>query len=95
MLKTEWLALSLFDSQSHFCVSFGSALTIDVTLVRDEMVVTSYGSTTGVDGTSGEYRKVKFYSDAEFEIFLKIEIRRLLRRQKRQANASVPGITVQ
>lgn len=89
--------MSLFDSQSHFCVSFGSALTIDVTLVRDEMIVTSYGSANGADGTSGEYRKVKFYSDAEFEIFLKLEVRRLLRQQKRQATASAPAtaLTVQ
>ena len=66
-----------------------------MTLVRDEMVVTSYGSTNASDGSSGEYRKVKFFSDAEFEIFLKIEVRRLLRRQKRQAAAFVPEINVQ
>lgn len=84
-LRTEWLSLSLFDSHSQFCVSFGTALTIDVTIVRDEMVVTSYGSSTGTDGTGGDYRKVKFSSDAEFEIFLKLEVRRLLRQQKRQA----------
>lgn len=78
-LKTEWLTLSLFDLHSHFSLSFRDALTIDVTIVRDEMTVISYGPASKPEGTSGEYRKVKFHSDTEFEIFLKLELRRLSR----------------
>jgi hypothetical protein len=64
------LALSIFDLQSHFTLSFRQ-LVLDVTIVRDSMTVNSLG-----DGDV--HRKVKFHSDAEFELFLKIELRRRL-----------------
>jgi len=89
-LRTEWLSLALFDSHSHFCLSCGTDLTFDVTLVRDEMTVISYGPVGGADGSRGDYRKIRFHSDAEFEIFLKLELRRLIRNHKRQAAAPGP-----
>lgn len=79
---------------SHFCLSFGSNLTIDVTIVRDEMTITCFNDVSGGGvlsgsggdgaGAGGTYRKVKFHSDAEFEIFLKMELRRQMKLQKQQ-----------
>ncbi len=66
----DWLPLSLFDFHSHFTVNF-RLLLLDVEIARDEMTVTSMSD-------DGEYRKVDFRSDAEFEIFLKLELRRAL-----------------
>ena len=74
-MKTEWLSLSLFGMHSRFVLSYGSNLTIDVTIVRDEMTITTFDVSGGGGGSTlgGAYRKVKFHSDAEFEIFLKME----------------------
>ncbi len=69
-LNVDWLPLSLFDFHSHFTINF-RLLLLDVEISRDEMTVTSMGE-------DGEYRKVDFHSDAEFEIFLKMEIKRAL-----------------
>jgi len=80
---------------SHFCLSFGTVLFVDATIVRDEITVTTYGTGIRAEGsTSGEYRKIKFHSDAEFEIFLKIELRRLIRQRQRQEAADEGSTTV-
>ena len=70
-LDVEWLALSVFDLQSHFTLRF-QQLVLDVTIVRDSMTVTQIAE-------GGEHRKVHFHSEKEFEIFLKMELRRHLR----------------
>lgn len=67
----EWLALSLFDLHSHFTLCF-QQLTLDVTIVHDSMTVCRIAE-------GGEHRKVSFQSDREFEIFLKLELRRQLK----------------
>ena len=85
-LEIEWLALSLFDLHARFCLTFGQSLTIDVTIVRDDMTVVTQSdwsnkpSSAGQSSCSTAYRKVQFRSDSEFEIFLKIELRRVIRK---------------
>ena len=64
----------MFDLQSHFTLAFGG-LVLDVNIVRDGMTVTRIGD-------SEEHRKVKFYSDEEFELFLKMELRRRILNNK-------------
>jgi hypothetical protein len=73
-MTVDWLeALSIFDLQSHFTLHF-RRLVLDINIVRDGMTVTRMGD--------DEYRKVKFHSDTEFEVFLKMELRRRLRNIK-------------
>jgi len=72
-LVVEWLALSVFDLSAQFSVSFGATWSIDVHMVGDELTVTSFGD-------QGDYRKVKFHTDWEFELYLKTALRRVLRR---------------
>ena len=81
-LTVEWLPLSTFDLHSQCTLCFlGDCL--DVSIERDEMTVTSIGD--------GGYRQVSFYSDSEFEIFLKMEIRRRIRsRRVHKAEAVTP-----
>ena len=74
-ITVEWLALSMFDLQSLFTVVFDQ-LVLDVQIVRDSMTVSRFGE-------QEEHRKVKFYSDAEFELFLKMELRRRLKSEAR------------
>jgi hypothetical protein len=69
-LNVEWLVLTVFDLASQFTVSFRSWY-IDASIVCDELTVTSFGNT-------GEYRKVKFHSDKQFELYLKTALRRAL-----------------
>jgi hypothetical protein len=88
-ISIEWLALSLFDLHTRFCLSFGQSLTIDVAIVRDEMTVITQNEWSNKASSAGQssstaYRKVKFRSDAEFEIFLKIELQRSIRSQSQQ-----------
>lgn len=70
-MSVEWLALSLFDLHSHFTVCFRQVI-LDVTIVRDSMTVCRIAE-------GGEHCKVQFHSDREFEIFLKLELKRQLR----------------
>ncbi|CAB9504461.1 expressed unknown protein [Seminavis robusta] len=83
-ISTEWLAVSVFDLHARFVISFGYSLTVDVTIVRDEMTVVTHNSLDWSSKAAGAVRKVKFRSDAEFEIFLKIEIRRAMKQQSQQ-----------
>lgn len=70
-LNVEWLALSVFDLSAQFTVSFKS-WSIDANIVGDELTVTRFGE-------HGEYRKVKFHTDKEFELFLRIALQRVQR----------------
>lgn len=72
-MAIEWLALSVFDLQSHFTLCFQDFV-VDATIVRDSMTVTRLAE-------GGEHRKVHFHSDKEFEIFLKMELRRQLKKR--------------
>ena len=67
-LLVEWLALSVFDLTAQFTVSFRS-WSIDANIVCDELTVTRFGE-------NGDYRKVKFHTDQEFELYLKTALRR-------------------
>lgn len=60
-LQVQWLPLSLFDLTAHFVITFGD-LVLDANLIGDELTVTHI--------TDEYYRKSKFYSDTEFELFL-------------------------
>ena len=60
-LQIEWLPLSLFDLTAHFIVTLGD-LIFDANLIGDELTVTHI--------VDDYYRKTKFYSDTEFELFL-------------------------
>lgn len=60
-LQIEWLPLYLFDLTAHFIVTFGD-MVLDANLVGDELTVTHF--------VDENYRKTKFYSDSEFELFL-------------------------
>jgi hypothetical protein len=70
-LVVEWLPLSVFDKCSQFVLHYGTFV-IDVTMERDEMTITRFGD-------SGEYRKVRFHSEEEFETFLKLELQKRLK----------------
>lgn len=70
-LVVEWLSLSIFDLHSQFTIACRSWC-VDVHLVADELTVTQFDE-------DGAYRKVKFHSDAEFELYLKTALGRLLK----------------
>ena len=78
-MQVEWLALSIFDLQSHFTLNFWQ-LVLDVNIVRDSMTVTR------LEGDSN-YRKVQFFSEDEFELFLKMELKRQLKAQAEETAA--------
>lgn len=68
-----------------------------MTIIRDEMtLVTRDDSSYSVGEASGSYRKVKFYSDSEFEIFLKLELQRQVKRSQatQQPVAAATAIAV-
>ena len=84
-LQFEWLMLSVFDLASHFTVSFRSWY-LDAAIECDELTVTRFG-------TNGDYRKAKFHSDKEFELYLKTCLRRVLKQSKpAQGEATVPSL---
>ncbi|CAJ1942030.1 unnamed protein product [Cylindrotheca closterium] len=68
-MAVDWLGLSIFDLQSHFTISFGR-MVLDVSIVRDSMTVTEIDDDV--------HKKVKFHSEFEFEIFLKMQLQRNL-----------------
>jgi hypothetical protein len=70
-MAVEWLPLSVFDDHSQFVLSYNTFV-IDVSIERDEMTVTRFGE-------NGEYRKVNFHADDEFEMFLKLELQKRLK----------------
>ena len=70
-LFVEWVPLSVFDKRSQFVLRYDTFV-IDVCIERDEMTICRFGD-------FGEYRKVKFHSEDEFEMFLKLELEKRLR----------------
>ena len=81
----EWLPLSTFDAHSQFALSFLDE-SVDIGIDRDEATVT-------ITGNGGGFRQVSFHLDTELEIFLKMEIRRLVRSQDDEgAGALTPPI---
>jgi hypothetical protein len=70
-ITVDWLPLSIFDKQTQFVLSYNTFV-IDVSIECDEMTVTRFGE-------NGEYRKAVFHSEDEFEMFLKIELTKLVK----------------
>jgi hypothetical protein len=83
-LTVEWLPLSTFDLHSQCTLCFLDDC-LDVSIERDEMTVTSIGD----DG----YRQVSFHLDAEFEMYLKMEIRRSIRSQHEHEGGTLTPTT--
>jgi hypothetical protein len=75
-MTVDWLDLSVFDLQSHFTLRFRQ-LVLDVHILRDSMTVARI---IDDEGEQSANRKVQFHSDAEFEVFLKMDLKRQLRR---------------
>jgi hypothetical protein len=75
-MTVDWLDLSVFDLQSHFTLRFRQ-LVLDVHILRDSMTVARI---IDDEGEQSAHRKVQFHSDAEFEVFLKMDLKRQLRR---------------
>lgn len=69
-LTTEWLSLSIFDLHSQFTLSF-RRLVIDAVISGDNMTITSVAEGVG-------YRKTHFWSEQEFEMYLKMELKRAI-----------------
>ena len=72
-MVVQWLPLSMFDLQSHFTISFQS-LVLDLSIAQDTLNISRFGEFE-------EHRKVKFHTDTEFEMFLKMELKRRLQAQ--------------
>ena len=70
-LQIEWLALSVFDFCSRFTLTF-RLWCADVYLEYDVLSVTRF-----LD--DGSYRKSKFYSAPQFELFLKTALKRVMK----------------
>lgn len=64
----EWLSLSLFDLHSKFTICCGQ-LVIDGLISRDKLTVTRIDE-------SEAFRKAHFHTEKEFEMYLKLELRR-------------------
>ena len=73
-LIVDWLSLSVFDFSSHFCISFRS-WSVDAHLIRDELTITRF-----VEHDISNYRKAKFHSAPAFELYLKLALKRVLKK---------------
>ena len=58
---------------------------MDATIVRDGMAVTRMNE-------EGEYRKVHYHSDKEFELALKFELKRRLKKVKAEQKEKTNGV---
>lgn len=67
----DWLALSIFDTRSRFVFSAGPRFVVDVCIDSAGITATSFG-----DG-GAEYRSVRFGSASEFELFLRLKLKRI------------------
>lgn len=79
-LQVEWLSLSILDQHAQFTVSFRS-WHVDVHLAGDRITVTHFASAADDTSTTLDascYRKVDFYSDTEFELFLRNSLKQQL-----------------
>jgi hypothetical protein len=70
-MTVEWLSLSVFDLHSKFTICCRQ-LVLDGGISRDNLVITRITETN-------DYRKVRFQSDKEFELYLKLELQRQMR----------------
>mmetsp|Transcript_846 Transcript_846/g.1535 ORF Transcript_846/g.1535 Transcript_846/m.1535 type:complete len:362 (-) Transcript_846:148-1233(-) len=70
-MAVEWLSLSIFALHSKFTLCFRQ-LVVDGEIVRDKLTVTRITETEG-------YRKARFHSEKEFEIYIKLELQRQLK----------------
>eukprot|EP00536_Pseudo-nitzschia_multiseries_P007716 jgi/Psemu1/287316/fgenesh1_pg.184_\ len=68
-LTVEWLSLSIFDLHSKFTM-YCRQLVVDGMIARDVLTVTK------IDEETEDYRKVHFRTEKEFELYLKLELRR-------------------
>mmetsp|Transcript_2399 Transcript_2399/g.5735 ORF Transcript_2399/g.5735 Transcript_2399/m.5735 type:complete len:661 (-) Transcript_2399:30-2012(-) len=68
-LIAEWLSLSMFDLHSKFTICCRQ-LVVDGVISRDALTITK------VTEDTEDYRKVHFRTEKEFEIYLKMELRR-------------------
>jgi hypothetical protein len=67
-LSVEWLSLSIFDLHSKFTVCCRQ-LIVDGLISRDNLTITRISD-------SEDFRKANFHTEKEFEIYLKLELRR-------------------
>lgn len=67
-LSVEWLSLSIFDLHSKFTVCCRQ-LIVDGLIARDNLTITRISD-------SEDFRKANFHTEKEFEIYLKLELRR-------------------
>lgn len=70
-LAVEWLPLSIFDSYSKFSLSLWETFCIDVSIHGGEITVTGFGD-------HGEYRMVTFGSSDEFEMYVRLQMEKIL-----------------
>jgi hypothetical protein len=68
-LVVEWLSLSMFDLHSKFTICCRQ-LVVDGIISRDALTITK------VTEDTDDYRKVHFHTEKEFELYLKLELRR-------------------
>jgi len=67
-LSVEWLSLSIFDLHSKFTLCCRQ-LVVDGLISRDNLTVTRVND-------SEDFRKANFHTEREFEMYIKIELRR-------------------
>lgn len=70
-MQVEWLPLSIFDLHSKFTISYCQYV-VDGVIARDKLTLTQITDTE-------DYRKVHFHSEKEFEIFLRLELKRQMK----------------
>lgn len=83
-LEVDWLALSVFELESHFTLAFRH-LVLDVNIARDGMTVTRIDE-------EGSHRKTHFHSEQEFEIFTRMELQRQLKNQPTEEKSAKIGL---
>jgi len=71
-MHVEWLSLSTFDLNAYFTLTFRSWVA-DAHLTAEELTITSMSK-------DGDFRKVKFHSDDELELYLMLTLQRALLR---------------
>jgi hypothetical protein len=71
-MTVEWLSLSIFDLNSKFTICCRRLL-LDGAISRNSLVMTRIAEETN------DYRKVRFQSDREFQIYLKLELQRQIK----------------
>ena len=72
-MTVEWLSLSIFDLNSKFTICCRQ-LVLDGVISRNNLVITRITETN-------DYRKVRFQSEKEFEIYLKLELQRQMKQK--------------